>query len=73
MIERACKDYALRVDGALWPDAYDEHEVLALRAQMREILLNAIGAAPAASGGEEKCLATSSAKFVFSVCLDGSS
>jgi hypothetical protein len=52
MIERACKDYALRVDGALWPDAYDEHEVLALRAQMREFLLNAIGAAPAASGGE---------------------
>ena len=53
MIERACKDYALRVDGALWPDAYDEHEVLALRAQMREFLLNAIGAAPAASGGED--------------------
>ena len=50
MIERACKDYAFRVDGALWPDAYDEHEVLALRAQMREFLLNAIGAAPSASG-----------------------
>ena len=56
MIERACKEYALRVDGALWPDAYEEHEVLALRAQMREFLLNAIGAAPAASSAHPDAL-----------------
>lgn len=41
MVERACKRYAFREDGAVWPDAYSEHEVAAERVLMRELLEHA--------------------------------
>lgn len=38
MVERACKRYAFREDGATFPDAYSDEEVLAERTLMREFL-----------------------------------
>ena len=37
MVERACKKYAFREDGATWPDAYSENEVRAERVLMLEM------------------------------------
>lgn len=42
MVERACKRYAFREDGAVFPDAYSEYEVIAERRLMREFLEHTI-------------------------------
>lgn len=47
MVERACKRYAFREDGATWPDAYSEHEVAAERVLMREFLEHVLATPPA--------------------------
>ena len=52
MVERACKKYAFREDGATWPDAYSENEVRAERVLMREFLAHAIGAPAQPAAGE---------------------
>lgn len=49
MIERACKRYAFREDGAVWPDAYSEYEVAAERALMREFLTHVLAQPPIAT------------------------
>jgi hypothetical protein len=53
MIERACKQYAFREDGAVWPDAYSEHEVAAERVLMREFLTHVLAPPIAQQGSGE--------------------
>lgn len=42
MVERACKRYAFREDGATFPDDYSEYEVLAERKLMRDFLTHVL-------------------------------
>ena len=44
MVERGCKRYAFRADGATFPDAYSEYEVLAERHLMRDFLTHVLTA-----------------------------
>lgn len=46
MVERACKRYAFREDGATFPDAYSEYEVLAELTLMREFLAHVFQQTP---------------------------
>lgn len=57
MVERACKRYAFREDGATFPDDYSEYEVLAERKLMRDFLTHVLAERPTAAQQQGQAVA----------------